>query len=182
MKTTILCADPHKDTAYMEQISHLGKGLPESCELDIIDLSTSCIHGCMGCWTCWVKTPGKCIFHDDMENIYSKIVKSDMLIFASPLIDGFVSAQLKTAMDRLIPLFSPYIRIYKKECHHKKRYPHYPKIGVLLQSEEGTDKEDLIILRQIFDRVAINMHTQLLFIKMLHQQDTQQVLYEACYF
>ena len=180
-KITLLCANPAKDEKYLATVRKLAAKTPGTCETEIIDLNELSVKQCIGCWGCWVKTPGRCVLKDDMEKVLRSVLASDLLIFASPLVDGFISAQLKTAMDRMIPLVHPYIKLYKGECHHRKRYNKYPNLGVLLSSEDGTDKEDMVIAKDIFQRVALNLHAELLFVKLMNHHDTAQVLYESCY-
>jgi len=64
---------------------------------------------CRGCFGCWLKTPGQCIFKDDSRDICREAINSDFLLFAAPLVMGFPSAFLKIAMDTLIPLLLPFI-------------------------------------------------------------------------
>ncbi|MFC1910155.1 flavodoxin family protein [Chloroflexota bacterium] len=43
---------------------------------------------------------GHCIFHDDMEAIYSKLLSADRVIIASPIFFYALTAQLKALIDR----------------------------------------------------------------------------------
>ena len=43
------------------------------------------IKHCSGCFTCWTKTPGKCIHKDDMEELLHKISQADVIVYATPL-------------------------------------------------------------------------------------------------
>ena len=45
-----------------------------------IDLSRCTIAGCIGCFSCWVKTPGKCIIRDDATRIYPLIARSSHMM------------------------------------------------------------------------------------------------------
>lgn len=139
----------------------------ESHRVKIINLEKLNIEYCRGCFSCWTKTPGKCIFDDDMSTIYPDIINTDLLIFASPLIMGFTSALLKSVQDRLIPLIHPYFEIINDEFHHKKRYENYPKLGLLVEKEETTDGEDLEIIADIYKRLALNFRSELKFSKTM---------------
>ena len=121
------------------------------------------IKSCTGCWGCWVKTPGECIIPDDSIEIRKVIINSEWLIFASPLIMGFTSALLKIIQDKLIPLVHPYIELVNDECHHKKRYDDYPKIGLVYGKEPDTDMEDIRIVTDIYKRMALNFKSKLIF-------------------
>lgn len=124
------------------------------------------IRHCRGCFGCWLKTPGQCIYKDDFHDICRESINSDFLLFTSPLFMGFTSAILKNAMDRLIPLLLPYIELVdNKECHHEKRYDkEYPLIGLLIEREDDTDSEDIEIVSDIFIRFAIDFKTSLRFV------------------
>ena len=69
-------------------------------ELVLRDLE---IRSCRGCFDCWLKTPGQCVLADDGARVCRAVLRSDLLLLASPLIMGFVSAQLKLCLDRVIP-------------------------------------------------------------------------------
>ena len=61
------------------------------------------IAPCLSCNSCF-KHPGICAQKDDMAEIVAAIVKADAIVFASPVYYFSVSAQLKTAIDRMYVL------------------------------------------------------------------------------
>jgi len=164
MKILILNGNPDtKNEDFEHYVNLLTDELSkDKNELTLIKIRDKRITHCAGCWDCWVKTPGECRFNDDSIAIRENYINSDMVIFASPLIMGFISAILKKVMDKLIPLLHPYIEMVKKESHHSKRYDKYPLIGLLYQnnSRENTDAE---ITTDIFNRFALNFRTDLAF-------------------
>ncbi len=66
-----------------------------------IFLSEKHIEYCRGCHSCWFKTPGECVIHDDMTEIIIQIKHSDVVIFGSPLYFNNISGTLKVFFDRL---------------------------------------------------------------------------------
>jgi multimeric flavodoxin WrbA len=57
------------------------------------------INNCLGCCRC--RREGTCHFTDDMTHLRSMIVKSDVLVFASPNYWCEVTGLMKTFIDRL---------------------------------------------------------------------------------
>ena len=54
-------------------------------EVEELDLRCMNLHECSGCFTCWTKTPGRCVHPDDMNGALLKYVEADALIFSFPL-------------------------------------------------------------------------------------------------
>jgi len=129
-----------------------------------ITLRDKKIGYCVGCFNCWLKTPGICTIKDDAIDITRQYIASDHVILASPLLMGFMSALLKSAMDRNICLVHPHLEAVDGEVHHKKRYDKYPLLSFLLEKEAATDEEDIAIATEIFRREAINVWTRLGFV------------------
>jgi len=59
------------------------------------------VSGCSECFTCQKskKKPG-CAVKDDMQKIYREMLKSDLVMFATPVFCWGMSAQLKASVDR----------------------------------------------------------------------------------
>ncbi len=64
-------------------------------------LSGMDIGGCRGCYTCRVE--GQCVQQDDMLKLYEDITDADGIIFATPVYMWQMTAQLKLAVDRMMP-------------------------------------------------------------------------------
>jgi hypothetical protein len=73
----------------------------------------------------------------------------------------------------------PYLQIINGEHHHRKRYERYPDFGVIVQREPDTDEEDLIIVKDIYDRLAINFHAANRYVKVLDDLKVNEIAYET---
>ena len=116
------------------------------------------IATCIGCYGCWLKTPGQCIIKDKGQEIAEKVIKSDLLILLSPVTFGGYSFHLKKVVDRLIPNILPFFTKINGEMHHKPRYKNNPKIlaiGYLPRHNEESER----IFTALVSRNAINMHS-----------------------
>ena len=133
-------------------------------DVTAITLRDHKISPCIGCFQCWVKTPGICSIDDDARDITRQFIAAQHVILASPLMMGFPSFLLKNAMDRNICIVHPHLEEVDGEVHHKKRYDRYPVISLILEKEADTDEEDIDILKDIFRRQAINMWSSVGFI------------------
>jgi multimeric flavodoxin WrbA len=136
-------------------------------DVEVIILAEKKITECTGCFSCWLRTPGLCIFNDDHAYFLKSFIKSDLVLFASPLIMGFPSALLKTAIDRFIPTALPYIELADGECRHPLRYGNSPAFALLYEPELDTDEEDLRVVTTVFERFARNAHTEFVFARPL---------------
>lgn len=181
MNITILNGElENTPNGFSEFLESLTKKFNEHHTAVQFNLHEMNLHYCMGCWSCWWKTPGKCAIKDDGEEIFKTVIHSDFVIFASPVIAGFTSSLLKKITDRLIVLLHPYIKLKNGECHHQKRYDSYPDIGLILKKEVDTDDEDLSIIRDIYDRFAINFHCRKKYLKTTDQTNIEEIIYETC--
>jgi multimeric flavodoxin WrbA len=81
------------------------------------------IHPCMGCFGCWVKTPGQCVIKDGYENMGLLVSKCNQLIIISQCFYGGYSPFVKNVLDRTAcPCLLPYFKIKNGETHHPVRY------------------------------------------------------------
>ncbi len=76
---------------------------------ETINLREKKIRHCQGCFTCWTKTPGKCIFDDDVADIMKTQNAADLVVLASPLYHFGIISLLKKYIERTLPSVSPYL-------------------------------------------------------------------------
>ncbi len=95
MKITILNGNSGVDSglsnpAFDEYLAAL-KGELEagSHSVNLLNLRDLDLKHCIGCWNCWVKTPGECTTRDDGPRMRRAILEADFVLHASPLILGY---------------------------------------------------------------------------------------------
>jgi multimeric flavodoxin WrbA len=100
-------------------------------EVEVVQLRGKTIRNCIGCFTCWTKTPGQCIHKDDMSReLYPKWLEAELAVYASPLYYFTVNATMKTFMERTLPMLEPFFEQAEGVTRHPlRREP--PKAVVL---------------------------------------------------
>lgn len=135
------------------------------------------IGQCIGCFDCWLKTPGVCPLKDDHAPILSSFVVADLVLMASPLIMGFTSALLKRTCDRLVPTLLPFIDGKSGECRHYLRYGRAPALGLLYAPEGDTDDEDVTIVATLWRRMARNTGSRFALIRSI-EDPAEEIFHE----
>ncbi len=113
--------------------------------IKVVRLGEESINACIGCWNCWLKTPGRCVMKDQMAESYADYINSDTVILLIDTAQGFINYQAKAFLDRTIPHYLPYIEIEDGECHHVERYKAYPDMVFYYDTEGLMGDEDQVI-------------------------------------
>ena len=68
--------------------------------VEVVRVANKKIAGCLGCKYCFAHG-GTCVQKDDMAGVIETLKGADMVVFASPIYWFDITAQEKTAIDRL---------------------------------------------------------------------------------
>lgn len=79
------------------------KEVEDNCSVEIIDTMKQRMNPCLGCYSCWWKTPGKCVQNDGMDKVLEKLRLSDLVIWSFPLYFYGFPSNLKNYIDRMLP-------------------------------------------------------------------------------
>ncbi len=97
------------------------------------DITTFCsqpgVRHCVGCFGCWIKTPGECVLADRAREFCAAIPRYDEIIIISKLTFGGLSPDVKAVLDRSIGYMLPFFRIVKGEMHHVQRFSSSPSLN-----------------------------------------------------
>lgn len=97
---------------------------------------------CMGCFGCWVKTPGECVIKDAMAELNNTSMNSDVVVYLSPVIFGQFSANIKNAIDRWLPNMLPlFVRRPDGSTIHPPRYRTYPRQFIIGYGDSVSGEE-----------------------------------------
>ena len=118
-------------------------------QLEEIILREKSMKRCTGCFGCWVKRPGLCVYEDDGLKVASSIANAQFLVMLTPITFGGYSSLLKNALDRQLPVLLPFFVKVDKEVHHNMRYESYPTMLVV----GSIDKEEKLH-ENVFHRLA----------------------------
>jgi multimeric flavodoxin WrbA len=105
-------------------LNHLVKGMREpGAEVEVVELRKRKVNNCIGCFTCWTKTPGVCIHRDDMtKELYPKWLEADLVVYATPLYHFTVNAAMKAFIERTLPTLQPFFEGVNGRIFHPRRH------------------------------------------------------------
>ncbi|MGL5677739.1 MAG: hypothetical protein ACRDDX_15185 [Cellulosilyticaceae bacterium] len=132
-----------------------------------IDLEEIPFKPCCGCWSCWLKTPGRCIYKE-LDTFYHEYITADQAIYFVKVKKGFVSSRLKALFDRMSPLYLPYVSVKTDECMHVPRYDHYPDVKFYYEGEFETDNEKEIFEAYI-QRTFYQFYSKVIVVEQIQE-------------
>ncbi|MBD3319834.1 MAG: hypothetical protein GF350_01930 [Chitinivibrionales bacterium] len=165
MNILILRGNPRKN-GHTQRITDLfvegaRKG---GASIDQLDLPSSNINRCSGCYTCWTITPGKCIFDDDMPSILERMYAADILVCATPLYYYSMSSAMKTFFERTLPVTRHGFEITERRLvRNKVRFPQQWDHKKLVTIITGAFKkmDNFNPLKKTFELIADGMSMHL---------------------
>lgn len=131
-------------------------------ETEHVYLAKKKIAPCMGCFSCWTKTPGVCVIKDDMKDLLKKSLEADVVAYATPLYVDNVSGIMKNFMDRGIPTALPQ---FEKDAEGRMRHPERAaKVArsVVISNSGFPQRDQFDVLRLLFRRLAGLGHSELI--------------------
>jgi multimeric flavodoxin WrbA len=129
----------------------------DGAQVETFPLREMKLAHCLGCFDCWVKTPGMCVEADAGREIAKAIIQSDTTVLFTPVTFGGYSPELKKMMDRFIQLISPYFQMDHGEVHHPPRYEHRPRL-MMVGVQRHPNPHEAHIFKTLAGRNAINLH------------------------
>ena len=133
-------------------------------EEDILVNACDIHRYCIGCFGCWLKTPGKCIIKDGFEDMGQRLSQVSEFILISKATFGSYSSAVKNVLDRSISYVLPFFEIRNGEMHHGERYQNVLTISALfygpmteneMQTAENLVKANAVNLNAALGKVHI---------------------------
>ncbi|MBW1680791.1 MAG: NAD(P)H-dependent oxidoreductase [Deltaproteobacteria bacterium] len=125
MKVLALNSSPRKPgvSKTLLMVEALVEGMREGgARVDLVHLRERNIKNCVGCFTCWTKTPGVCILQDDMtKDLLPRWLEADLAVYATPLYHYTVNASMKAFIERTLPVLQPFFEEKEERIHHPLR-------------------------------------------------------------
>ncbi|WP_316608949.1 NAD(P)H-dependent oxidoreductase [uncultured Ruminococcus sp.] len=125
MKILLINGSPKGARSNTLRLSHAfveGIEAHTEAELEEMIVGELDINPCLGCFSCWSKTPGSCVRSDDMQNVLDRILWADIIIWSFGLYYFSVPGPLKTLIDRLLPMALPFMEKDAEGGGHAPRY------------------------------------------------------------
>ncbi len=98
MKALAITGSPRKGGTGDEIVARIRQSIPD---LEVINLREKSIKQCLGCQVCYQKGDKACPLKDDVQDILSRMLAADCVIFISPVYTLDISGQMKVFFDRL---------------------------------------------------------------------------------
>lgn len=123
--------------AFLAGMKEWAEHAEEAAAIEDIQVNRLDIHPCLGCFSCWSSTPGKCCIEDDMQEVIRKLLWADITIWSFPLYYYTVPGGLKNLIDRQLPMVLPFMVENDKQTgsgSHPARYDMSGKKTVVIST------------------------------------------------
>lgn len=123
--------------AFLEGMRLGMAGREEEYEEEEIQVNRLDLKPCLGCFSCWNKTPGKCCIEDGMQEVIAKFLWADVTVWSFPLYYFSVPGSLKNLIDRQLPMVLPFMTERKDQIgngSHPLRYDMSGKRTVVIST------------------------------------------------
>ena len=117
------------------------------------------IKPCIGCFSCWNRTPGKCVIKDGYENMGCLIHHAEEVKVISRYTYGGFSSFVKNVFDRCLGYVLPHFELVNGESHHMKRYDETKPITFVFYGDELSEEDRQQAIRYV-NAVCINMRAE----------------------
>ncbi len=141
MKSVIMDGTKGKNTIG-EVVEELAQQIKE--EIHYFKLEDLDIKPCRNCGGCSYKTPGQCVFKDDMPQILEVIKKARVCIWVTPITLGGYNSITKKVIDKLQLIGIPTMIVYKGRLQHPNSLSGADEgsfISIGIEGETTTEKE-----------------------------------------
>ncbi len=142
-------------------------------EFSYFELRDMKILPCRSCGACAFKSPGKCIFKDDMHEILHKLANSSAIIMLSPVTFGGYSSTLKKAVDKFAQMALPSYKVKNGHMVHPARYGSKILIGIGVQGAASEDREKSF--KRLVENNGLNMQSEHKAIVLNSSVDTEKI-------
>lgn len=115
------------------------------------------IRPCVGCFGCWLKSPGECVIRDGYERIPVLMHRAEEVVVMSRYTYGGFSSFVKNVFDRNIGWVLPFFEIKNAEMHHKKRYPEDKLFSFIFRGKPLSQEDKDKAVRYV-KAVCLNFH------------------------
>jgi len=114
-------------------------------EVDFITIRDLDIKPCTACWECQdIHDDFGCPQNDDMNKIFSSILKSDCIVFATPIYSWYCTPPMKAVMDRLVYGMNKYYgEVEGPSLWEGKRLALFTTCGYEIEDGAGVYEEGL---------------------------------------
>ncbi|MFX1415773.1 MAG: NAD(P)H-dependent oxidoreductase [Promethearchaeota archaeon] len=176
MKVLAFNASPRKSQGTTDMlmeafIDGARRGKVEIEKHHVIDLN---INGCLSCFSCWWKTPGKCVHRDDMDWILPKIPEADILLLGTPIYGRNVTHYLQRLLERTFSFSLPEMQVEDGKTTHPARIRKFPRL-VVCATCGFPDVSNFGILRALYPQAV---HILLPAAQMLFSNEGREFLAE----
>ncbi|MBQ7736481.1 MAG: flavodoxin family protein [Oscillospiraceae bacterium] len=108
MKILVLNGSPRPNGNTAAMVNTFKKAAEAKChEVVCFNVCRMNIKGCLACEYCHGKGNGVCVQKDDMQQIYTALKDTEMLVLAAPIYYHGISGQLKCVIDRFYSALYP---------------------------------------------------------------------------
>ena len=165
MKVLALNGSPRMKASSTHQLlSALLAGMQKAgAETELVELRKLNLEPCIGCFSCWLRIPGRCIHEDVMDELLpQRFCKADLVVFGTPLYHYNMSGTMKVFVDRTLPQAEPWLVQHKTHRHlttHPERWPS-PRKMFLVSACGFPEYEHFDGLVRTFRQIARSMGSE----------------------